>query len=643
MLTKNSLVIYRNFPAVIESVSADKYGISFCPNLQPKPGKGYPLQSQNVREKDIILLSDKLVTSLTAVCDRANNTSLCDNIASELAELWELFRSDEETANKIMTFSEITEMMSSVGNDDLWAIYQTLCNDIHYEHTAETTFCCRDEQKISELKAEQDKAAQEAADKEAFMERLKAKSLILPDDAKYMHEVEAVAFGKSDKSRIMKDLGLKELPETAHKLLLDTGVWTAARNPYPARYNLSLKVSDVPLLPPSKQNRQVIDHTAFAIDSIYSDDPDDAIFYDGEYLWVHVADPAENVTPDSDADKQACGRGATLYLPEQVIRMLPLSSVSDYGLGLCGDNYSKALTFRIKLDDNMNVTDVDVMPTLVHVKRLTYEEADSQSDSAELASLYTLADKIAARRAANGAAFIDMPEIHMSVDITGDEPVVTIDEDLKASQATKVVRECMVIAGEAAALFALRNSIPFPFISQPDPELKEDIPMKDGQPDGLAGNYQTRRCMKGRIVGVTPAHHAGMGLDIYCQVTSPLRRYIDLVAHQQLRLFLSGQTPMDKDTLLQKISTADIGAAACGKAERESKLHWICVYIMQHTEECYSGVLVDWKAGKGIVNIAKFGTEFPVTLPRTTPLNSAVNLKAKNVNLPEQAVTWEVV
>ena len=201
----------------------------------------------------------------------------------------------------------------------------------------------------------------------------------------------------------------------------------------------------------------------------------------------------------------------------------------------------------------------------------------------------------------------------------------------------------MVIAGEAAALFALRNSIPFPFISQPDPELKEDIPMKDGQPDGLAGNYQTRRCMKGRIVGVTPAHHAGMGLDIYCQVTSPLRRYIDLVAHQQLRLFLSGQTPMDKDTLLQKISTADIGAAACGKAERESKLHWICVYIMQHTDECYSGVLVDWKAGKGIVNIAKFGTEFPVTLPRTTPLNSAVNLKAKNVNLPEQAVTWEVV
>ena len=607
MLAKNSLVIYRNFPAFIESVSADKYGISFCPNLQPKSGKGYPFQTQNVREKDIILLSDKPVSNLTAVCNRANDQTLCTQIASELAELWELFRSDESTSDRDLTFSEITEMMNSINSsDDLWAVYTSLCTDIHYLHISDLSFRTRNEEEIAAIKAEQDKAAQEASDKAAFMERLKSKSLNLPDDAKYMHEVEAVALGKTDKSRMMKDLGLKELPEAAHKLLLDTGVWTSARNPYPSRYGLSLKVSDVPLLPPSNEGRQVIDHTAYAIDSIYSDDPDDAIFYDGEYLWVHVADPAENVTPDSEADKQACGRGATLYLPEKIVRMLPISSVGDYGLGLCGDDYSKALTFRIKLDDEMNVTDVDVMPTLVHVKRLTYEEADAQSGSAELAPLYALADKIAARRAANGAAFIDMPEIHMSVDITDDEPVVTIDEDLKVSQATKVVRECMVIAGEAAALFALRNSIPFPFISQPDPELKDDIPMKDGQPDGLAGNYQTRRCMKGRIVGVTPAHHAGMGLDIYCQVTSPLRRYIDLVAHQQLRLFLSGQTPMDKDTLLQKISTADIGASACGKAERNSKLHWICVYLQQHSDEICEGVLVDWKAGKAIVNIAKF-------------------------------------
>ena len=642
MLSKNSLVIYRNFPAVIDA-AGDKYTVTFCPNLTPKPGKGYPFQSQNVRDKDIILLSDKPVTNLSAVCDAANNTSLCNNIAGELAELWELFRSDEETANKIMTFSEITEMMSSVGNDDIWAVYQTLCSDIHYEHTAETSFCCRDEQTIAQIRADRDKAAQEAADKASFMERLRSRSLVLPDDARYMHEVEAVALGKSDKSRIMKDLGQKELPETAHKLLLDTGVWTAARDPYPARYNVSLRAADCPLPPPGTEGRQVIDHTAFAIDSRFSNDPDDAIAFDGQYLWVHVADPAENVTPDSDADRQACARGATLYLPEAIIKMLPENSVADYGLGLCGDDYSKTLSFRIKLDEQANVTDVQIIPALVRVKRLTYEEADAMADSSELAPLYKLAQTIAAKREAAGAVFIDMPEIHITADISTEVPVVTIDEDLKASQATKVVRECMVIAGEAAALFALRHQIPFPFISQPDPELRGDIPMKDGMPDGLAGNYQTRRCMKGRIVGVTPAHHAGMGLDIYCQVTSPLRRYIDLVAHQQLRLFLAGKPLMDKDTLLQKISTADIGAAACAKAERGSKLHWICVYIMQHPNEIYDGVLVDWKAGKAVVNIAKFGTEFQVTLPKTTPFNAVIRLKAKDVNLSEQAVTWEVI
>ena len=100
---------------------------------------------------------------------------------------------------------------------------------------------------------------------------------------------------------------------------------------------------------------------------------------------------------------------------------------------------------------------------------------------------------------------------------------------------------------------------------------------------------------------------------------------------------------MDKDTLLQKISTADIGASACGKAERNSKLHWICVYLQQHSDEICEGVLVDWKAGKAIVNIAKFGTEFQVTLPKNTPFNTAVSLKAKDINLSELAVTWEVV
>lgn len=38
-----------------------------------------------------------------------------------------------------------------------------------------------------------------------------------------------------------------------------------------------------------------------------------------------------------------------------------------------------------------------------------------------------------------------------------------------------------------------------------------------------------------------PAYHFSLGMPLYCQITSPLRRYGDLVLHQQLHAYLAGQ------------------------------------------------------------------------------------------------------
>ena len=69
-------------------------------------------------------------------------------------------------------------------------------------------------------------------------------------------------------------------------------------------------------------------------DGEHSTDPDDAVGYDGEYVWVHIADPASSVAPDSVIDIAARNRGTTLYIPEGASRMLAEQSLSDYALGL---------------------------------------------------------------------------------------------------------------------------------------------------------------------------------------------------------------------------------------------------------------------------------------------------------------------
>ena len=144
--------------------------------------------------------------------------------------------------------------------------------------------------------------------------------------------------------------------------MLDTGVWNIAKNPYPARYGLSMTGNNEDFPEPNDEGRIEIKTVAFAIDSKWSNDPDDAIAFDGQYLWVHVADPASVILPDSPADVVARTRGSTLYLPDGQIRMLSQKSLDDYGLGL-KEGLSRALSFKIKLSDKNCIENVEVLKT----------------------------------------------------------------------------------------------------------------------------------------------------------------------------------------------------------------------------------------------------------------------------------------
>ena len=107
-----------------------------------------------------------------------------------------------------------------------------------------------------------------------------------------MTEVEALALGKTDKSKILQEAGFSQTPEKAHKLLLDCGIWTIYRNPYPTRRGLSMQSANETLKYADSGKREKLNHTAYAIDNEWSTDPDDAIAFDGTYVWIHIADPA---------------------------------------------------------------------------------------------------------------------------------------------------------------------------------------------------------------------------------------------------------------------------------------------------------------------------------------------------------------
>ncbi|MDD7579388.1 MAG: RNB domain-containing ribonuclease [Treponema sp.] len=647
MIKVNSLVIYKNNAALVtEDAGNGKFTVKYrsTPATQTKPAV---YSTQNVRTKDIILLHEGPVTSLEKAlefsekeCPKEDDMYKLDQknqIFLKLAECYELLDSDDESRSAEYGFEELTSLFYGTPKaDETWGLYCSIKNTLFFmqnlkaQMEGKILFTLRTKEEMDTMVKKANEKGMEAQIRAEFIERLKKRKL-LPEDSIFMGDVEALAQGKTDKSRTMHDANLKESPEKAHKLLLETGLWDITRNPYPLRWGLSTKSATEGLSSPPEEDRTDIPGFSYAIDNEGSTDPDDAVAYDGKYLWVHIADPASTVMPDSSIDKAACQRGATLYIPEGAARMLCEDCLEDYALGL--KEKSRALSFRILLNSDGGIEECQVMKTIVNVKRLTYQEADKIKDSDELKPLFDIARKNIERRSKSGAVQITMPEIQIRLE--GEEKKVVITNH-PHTESSEMIREMMLLAGEGAAKFAFRNNIPFPFVSQEAPTIPEDIP------EGLAGQFRLRRCMRKRNVGVTPGMHSGLGLALYSQVTSPLRRYSDLIAHQQLRAFIDGKKLMDKDTMLMKISEGDAGAMAAKKAERNTNMHWTLVYLLQNPDWTGEAICVDNTQKLPQFSIPSLALETYIGITGIS-LNEKICVKVLKIDLSELSVEFQKI
>lgn len=631
MFKKDSPVLYKKSCAVIQDFDGDKIIVKFQVAPATPTGKKAQYATQKVREKDIISLNSESCGSIEKLLSFTD-----ESISAQIQETYELLVSDESTASEPVNFSDLAELLrGSAKSEESWFIYSSLCASLEFSLNEEDlkngniSFTPRNQAEIESIKQKKYEKEHEAEIHAAFIARLKERKLNLPDDAKFMNEVENVAFCRAEKSKVMVEAGVTQSPEKAHQLLIDTGIWDITKNPYPTRYGLSMVSAKEGLGTPPEEERLEVPETAYAIDNEWSADPDDAVAFDGKYLWVHIADPACYVKPDSSIDKVARDKGTTLYLPEGAVRMLAEESLADYALGL--QEKSRALSFRLLLREDNSIEECKIFKTFVNVKRLTYQKATELRDTPELKPLFEIARKNIERRKRSGATNIDLPEIHMSVD--PETKKVSISP-LVRYEADSMVCEMMLLAGEGAAYFAFNNKIPFPYVSQEAPDVpKEVIP-------GLAGQFKLLRCMHKRSVGVTPAMHSGLGIAVYSQVTSPLRRYSDLIAHQQLRAYLNGEKLIDKDTMLERISQGDAASIAARKASRLSETHWKLLYLLQNPEWTGSAVCIDHKDEGDLFMIPSLAMQTIIKGLAGTELNQEIQVSARNIDIPTQKVEF---
>ncbi|AEF81542.1 ribonuclease catalytic domain-containing protein [Leadbettera azotonutricia] len=657
MIAEKSLVIYKSKPALVVA-AGDKIDISVLGGEKLK-----------VREKDIELIHPGPCT-LAELNTEALSRLLA---AGDAKGAWELLEGGGD-----VPLRELAELVyGEFTPTAAWAAYSLILDGLYFTGNAGAV----KPRPSSEVEADEKKRGEkqrEADERAAFFERLKKAAApgadgsqahtlsgdvqpenpLVEGDRRYLQDVEALALGRTDKSRTLKELGRSETPQEAHRLLLAAGVWTVWDNPHPSRFGLSLQSAKIIPDPAPDEDRLDLTHLkSYAIDNAWSDDPDDAVSLEGPetsaelrssegsptdsqgrlVLWVHVADPAASIKPGSPADLEARGRGATLYVPEGSARMLAPEALPLFALGLGADGICPALSFKIVLNAAFSIVETEIIPSKVKVTRLTYEEADNL-EGGELAGLFALAARNTERRLDTGAILIDLPDahIHVHLDKIISQNKVSV-EALVPRKSADMVRECMVLAGEGAARWALRNKVPFPFVGQEAGELPEE------RLAGLAGAFQLRRCMRPRTLSAKPAIHWGLGLDEYTQVTSPLRRYTDLLCHQQIRAFLKGEALLSEEEILLRVGAAEAAAFAAGRAERASKAHWMGVYLLDKKGSEWEAIVLDKKGGKAVASIPALGLETQVGLKGDVGPNDSITLACGSARIPEGEVNFTVL
>lgn len=588
----DSLVLYRNRPAIVAEIGK-KVRIIVEGN-----------DSVWVRMKDIDLLHP----------GPCSNSTVYKPQTGDVETAWELLTGQSTSLAEIaeLAYGEYSPVTA-------WAAWQLVDDGLFFRGRPDDIRG----QTAEEVENERATRAAREARKQAwenFIRHLEDKALE-PEDEPYLQEAAELGLGNNTTSTVLRDLGKDENPETAHAFLLETGFWNEFINPYPARLNVAVSAPDneCPDLPP--EDRTDLTHlTAFAIDDEGNQDPDDALSLEDGWLWVHVADAAALVPPGSPADVKARERSATLYLPEGTVPMLPEKAIRTLGLGLA--ETSPALSFRIPIGPNKESREIEIVPSWVRVSRVTYEEAEKNLEQEPLRSLLQLAMERKALRLEQGAVDIDLPEVRIKVE----DKRITI-QPLLPFKSRELVSEAMLFAGEAVARFAMQHKIPFAFATQPEPGWQVST-------KGMAGMFEKRLSLQPSKYTTSPGFHHGLGLEVYAQATSPLRRYLDLAAHQQLRASIKGDPPLSEQEIVERIGTAVAGGRSVRKAEQLSRQHWTLVYLLQHPDWQGDSVLIELNNGRARLLIPELDLETSLYLRQERELNSIMHLSSAGVYLP---------
>jgi exoribonuclease-2 len=122
-----------------------------------------------------------------------------------------------------------------------------------------------------------------------------------------------------------------------------------------------------------------------------------------------------------------------------------------------------------------------------------------------------------------------------------------------------------------------------------------------------------------------------------------LRRYSDLLAHQQLRAHLKGNGVVDIHTVSECIAQAEMASMANRKTERVSNDHWRLIYLRDNPHWQDEAVVVAKEGERATVLIPSIAMEAKLRIRGDVGLNDRIRLKPREIDIPDLSCYFRMI
>lgn len=354
------------------------------------------------------------------------------------------------------------------------------------------------------------------------------------------------------------------------------------------------------------ENMPPAENTSFiSIDSATTRDIDDAFRIssaaDGGWdVEVALACPAYFWNFEGSLSRAVFNRATSIYLPEGNCHMMP-TSLSEGAFSLFEGESRPALIIGTHVDPSGTLSEGSFRIATVRVeKNLSYPDCEAALTGAEnAASPYVeslrlacaMSEKRLSYRVEHGSVIIERPELDFELEGEGADVVVKIKDIPATPKSQLLVAELMIMANAVLADWAVKRDVPLLFRTQDVAVPKEYAGVWKSAPD-IA---HVVRILVAASLDVFPRPHAGMGLLAYSPVTSPLRRFSDLINEAQLISMLTRGTPRwSREELSSMLMHLSIRIEAASQVQRFRPRYWKYLYIQQQIR--LYGEHCRWKA-----------------------------------------------